>query len=703
MTKKKAPTVEPTAKKLSRWVEEGVKKLASSGLTLEDAKTLGIDILSADEMAAEGGGIKKLMGLRFQYFDIHGQPARDVPKADPYARYRYLEDPKDFSASTDKAQRYAQKVRTLPMAYYPKNHDWAVTTKDASAPLIITEGELKAAKACKEGFPTIGIGGVHNWKSTKHGITWLPSFTEINWVRRRVIIVFDSDARTNPNINIATWDLAQALIAQGAFVYFLYLPAIDGVDKTGLDDYLTYAGGDTAQKLTELLADAEPLGLATPLWKLNERFVYVANPGFIVDQRTNFKIAPNAFISHHQAHVLYQEKVLRPNGTISYKPVSAAAHWIKWPMRHEVDGITYAPGKEYYVEEKGLRKLNTWPGLGVEPVKGDVTPFLELLKHLLTGNEEWAMPWTLMWFAYPIQNPGTKLFTALTFYGLRHGTGKTLIGETMKRIYGKNYVLIEPKMLHGEFTAWAENKQFGHGDEVVTRDTKRGEAENLKLMITRPEIRINEKFIPAYTIPDCINYYFTTNHSDALVLENDDRRQAIFEVQVGPLPEEFYTKYKWWLDHGGAEALLHYLLYEVDCEEFNPAAPAPRSTAKERMIEANFTDHTAWVHQLLDTPEHVLRIGDVPIHKDLFTSKELYDIYCPDGKSNISVMGLGRELVKCGFRQVYQGRSVTLPDGRQVRCFAVRNADYWLKASSKDVVAHLVEYESTGKTKKRKF
>ena len=81
-------------------------------------------------------------------------------------------------------------------------------------------------------------------------------------------------------------------------------------------------------------------------------------------------------------------------------------------------------------------------------------------------------------------------------------------------------------------------------------------------------------------------------------------------VELGP--EEFYTKYVYWLNHGGAEALLHYFLYEVDCETFNPAAPAPRSVAKSRMIESNYTDHTAWVNQLMDTPDHVLRINEVP-------------------------------------------------------------------------------------------
>src|SRR5690606_20796980 len=34
---------------------------------------------------------------------------------------------------------------------------------DPSVPLVITEGEKKAAKACQEGILTVGLGGVNNF------------------------------------------------------------------------------------------------------------------------------------------------------------------------------------------------------------------------------------------------------------------------------------------------------------------------------------------------------------------------------------------------------------------------------------------------------------------------------------------------------------------------------------------------------------
>ena len=165
---KATPAPKSAVKKLPLWEERAVKKLASSGLTMEDAKLLGIEVLTAEQMGAEDSKFHELCALRFTYHGIDGKPCSDVPGGPVFHRYRYLEDPPDFSAQT-KAPRYVQKPNTLPVAYLPTLIDWVKTAADANESVIITEGELKAAKACKEGFATIGLGGVSNWRSKKIG------------------------------------------------------------------------------------------------------------------------------------------------------------------------------------------------------------------------------------------------------------------------------------------------------------------------------------------------------------------------------------------------------------------------------------------------------------------------------------------------------------------------------------------------------
>lgn len=676
----------------------GEEKLESSGLDLQDAKKLHISCLGGVETSRLHQSFKNLCSLKLEYRDHNGKPLTDWNNCPPFYRVRYLEQPTDFASITDKKQvRYVQEPNTLPVAYYPSNYThWAELVADADQPLIITEGELKAAKATKEGFPTVGIGGVYNWRALRAGVTWLPSLDPIKWIRRNVYICFDSDYRTNPMVCSALRELAQELERRGAIVYIVSLPQLPDLDKVGLDDFLVHAGPSSVNMFADLLSGAEPLGLADVLWKYNEKYVYVEDPGLIVKQESFLKVSPSAFKEHLQSAEVYHNRELMADGSVKFKSMSAAVKWLKWPQRREASSLTYHPGKEKFCGSE----FNIWPGWGVQPKKGTVKPFLDLINHLFSHSEKGAIEWFLRWCAYPIQNPGTKMFSSAVIHGIRHGTGKSLIGYTLGHIYGKNFTEISQMDLHNSFNEWAESKQFVMGDDV-TGSNKRQDADFLKKMITQKELRVNKKFIPSYVVPDCINYFFTANHPDAFFLEDDDRRFFIHEVFEGPLPNEFYTEYESWLDNGGVEALFHYLMH-LDLKDFNPKAPAFKTMAKERMIANVQSDLAGWVRHLAAVPDHILKVGDIKVDKDLFTSKELLEFYDTIGKTGTTANGLGRELARAGIRQVVGGKPVRTKDGSQGRYYAVRNRDKWATATGKQVADHINQWIQQGSTKKTK-
>lgn len=665
----------------------GEEKLKTSGLTLTDAKQLKITFLSGPQTAKANPSFKELCSLKLAYHGPDGAPLKDSPHSKNFYRLRYLETATDFDALAAKKQvRYVQEPNTAPVAYYPQNfEDWPNLCANVAEPLIITEGELKAAKACKEGFPTLGLGGVYNWRSNKLGIEWLDSLTPIQWVKRHVYICFDSDYRENPMVCHALRDFAEELQRRGSFTYLVSLPQLPGLDKVGLDDFLVHAGPSANEMFRELLRTAEPMGLVAPLFELNKKYCYIKNPGFVTDQHDlDNKISPSAFKEHLESTLSYQERQIKADGTISFKRVSAAAAWLKWPLRTQALKLTYEPGREKFY--KGL--YNSWPGWGCEPKKGNIKPFLKLVDHVLTGAEKEAKTWFMQWLAYPLQYPATKMFSSVVVHGIRHGTGKSLIGYTMGRIYGRNFTELSQLDIHNQFNEWAENKQFVLGDDV-TGSNKRADADFLKKMITQREIRLNPKHIRSYVVPDYINYYFTSNQPDAFFLEDDDRRFFIHEVLVGPLDSDFYTEYELWLDSGGGAAIFDYLM-KLDLGDFNPAAPAYRTAAKERMINTGRSDLASWVRQLLAVPESVLKVGEVPIEKDLLTSKELLELYDPLGKTGTTANGLARELSRAGLRQVQEGRPIRLNDGSQARYYAVRNQEHWLNQHGPSgIVRHL--------------
>jgi len=674
----------------------GESKLRGSGLSLDDAKLLKMSCLSGPQTAKLNPSFKSLCSLRINYHSIDGSPLSDWPQGEPFYRIRYLEVPTDFSGLSSKPQRYTQPPNTAPVAYFPQIFpEWSALVPDPDQPLIITEGELKAAKACKDGFPTIGLGGVYNWRSNKLGITWIDSLDYVVWLRRHVYLCFDSDYKTNPLVCHALKDFANELTRRGAFVHVVALPQLPGLDKVGLDDFLVHAGPSSDEMFRELLTNAEPLGLTKPLWNMNEKYVYVRRPGFIVDLKDlDLKVSPSAFKEHLQSAHQYQERQLRKDGSISFKTVSAAAAWLKWPLRQEVSRLTYEPGAKLFY--KGM--LNAWPGWGCEPKSGEVAPFLDLIDHLFTNAEPESKDWFLKWCAYPLKYPGVKMFSSVVMHGVRHGTGKSLIGYTLGKIYGRNFTEISQLDLHNAYNEWAENKQFAMGDDV-TGSNKRQDADFLKKLITQQEIRLNPKYIPSYTVPDCINYYFTSNHPDSFFLEDDDRRFFVHEVSVPPLDEEFYVEYDLWLGSGGAEAVFDYLL-KLRMLDFNPAAPAYKTLAKERMINSGRSDLASWVRQMLTDPDNMLKLGRVVAEQDLFTSKELLNYYDPEGRTGTTANGLGRELSRAGVRQVCDGQPIRLANGTQGRYYIIRNPSHWEKMQPSKVGKELSEIHCNKKAKK---
>lgn len=664
----------------------GELKLQASGLTLEDAKQLKLSFLSAPQTASLHPAFKQLCSLKIEYLDHLGRELSDWPKSPPFYRLRYLEVATDFNSLTQKKPvRYVQEPNTAPVAYFPQNFDgWESLCKNPDEPLVITEGELKAAKGCKEGFPTLGLGGVYNWRSNKLGLEWLPSLSPIKWEKRHVYICFDSDYKDNPMVCKALSDFADELQRRGSFCHLVSLPQLPGLNKVGLDDFLVHAGPSATEMFRQLLTYAEPLGLTAPLWELNKKFVYIRKPGLLVDQQDmENKVSPAAFKDHLQATSLYQERQVKADGVVSFKAVSAASAWLKWPLRLEAARLTYQPGAERFC--KG--EFNTWSGWGVEPKKGSVKLFLQLVDHIFTGAEKEAKDWFLKWCAYPLQYPGMKMFSSAVIHGIRHGTGKSLIGYTLGRIYGKNFTEISQLDLHNNFNEWAESKQFVMGDDV-TGSNKRQDADFLKKMITQKELRINAKYTPSYVVPDCINYFFTSQHPDSFFLEDDDRRFFIHEVLIGPMDEEFYVEYDLWLDTGGASAVFDYLL-SYDLGNFNPAASAYRTAAKERMINTGRSDLASWVRQLMAVPDSVLKVGEISVDRDMFSSKELLEFYDPMGRTGTTANGLARELSRAGLRQVCDGKPVRLKDGTQGRYYAIRNQDRWLGVSMQGVAEHL--------------
>ncbi|MGN6544491.1 MAG: phage/plasmid primase, P4 family [Aureliella sp.] len=215
------------------------KHLAESGLKLETIQAAGIySETNPDKIRSLIGCAKptaKKLGpvIVFPFYDLDGRNA--------YARIR----PDAPRVHGDRKLKYESPKGQPNQVYLPPG---VLPHLDASTELIITEGEKKSLAATQAGFPTLGLVGVYGWKR-KAESALLPTLERINWKARRVVVAFDSDIATNPNVQDAEKWLCHHLAARGADVKVIRLPS-SGDGKTGLDDYLLANG---PAKLRELL------------------------------------------------------------------------------------------------------------------------------------------------------------------------------------------------------------------------------------------------------------------------------------------------------------------------------------------------------------------------------------------------------------------------------------------------------------------
>ncbi len=210
-----------------------------------EAKELGFSHRQASTVSAD------YPALIIPYYNTSGQVAvhcmrPDAPRSIDLKKKKKLPD-----------GTYPQKVLKYEMPRGSGNildcHPAIIgALADPGTPLFFTEGAKKADALIAKGYVAININGVYGWRGTnkKQGKTALSDFEDIALAGRDIILLFDSDIRTNANVKGALRRFKAFLEGKKAFVIPVLLPpSEDG--KTGVDDW--FASGKTATDLDQLI------------------------------------------------------------------------------------------------------------------------------------------------------------------------------------------------------------------------------------------------------------------------------------------------------------------------------------------------------------------------------------------------------------------------------------------------------------------
>lgn len=612
--------------------------LARSGISPEEAEEAGL--YAVEDCRAELGPaflpVPAIVipypdpsGDLIQYKDARGE-LRD------FFRVRYLALPHKATGWKGKVKRYAQPPRSGVHPYFPHldDLDWREVLADPTQPIIITEGEKKALRACLSGHNCIGLGGVYNFLRQQELVPMLDAAT---WESRLLYVCYDSDSASNTDIQAAEARLAGELVKRGAKVRVVRLPSTEGEHgdevKQGIDDFLE-AEGDRA--FHEVLRTARMTGklgaLEQAILSMNERVAWIDSTGALIDLDTHKHILTKDFEKGTKLASEYVT-VPAPRAQDGVKKLYVAPNFLKSPLARRYADVVCDPttlDREIWREKpaKGWA-YNTFEGFPSEP--GDVSDFVTLSRYVFKNMED--PDFGIKFFAYKAQNPGEKVPLGFALVAPHGGSGKSLWSKIVAQAFQPHATTCDGAQLGSRYNGWLEGKMIVLYDEAKPEAVAAAK-DNLKRYVSEKTFPCEEKFINKRDADQHATFILTSNHIGVALYDREDRRMVVVEPphkKFDPIPDPGVYKRLYSRLEGSAEdayllgANLMHFFQNYDLKGWEPPADAPASALKEQALEdsLSYAEHvahgilqglyvddpvidwckaaTAWAHENLDS------------------------------------------------------------------------------------------------------
>lgn len=286
--------------------------------------------------------------------------------------------------------------------------------------------------------------------------------------------------------------------------------------------------------------------------------------------------------------------IISSSGKVTDEPWKAALRSTLWTVP-KVDHVRFLPLRkpfEIITDDLGRLGLNTYIPAKIRAKEGDVSMFLNHMSIILPDEGDRKI-W-MDYMAHSIKFPGFKIQYAV-FMQSAEGIGKSAFSEIMNHCLGSMYIYRPkaPELVSSgsKFNAWMRGKLAIMVDEIKV-DERRELIEILKPMITDSTIEVQGKGVDQEMEDNFANWFFFSNHKDAIPINKNGRRYAIFYSALqseqdiltymgGNYFERFWN---WLREEGGLEALAYYFQnYPIECGQLPPRAP--RTTSYNEAIK----------------------------------------------------------------------------------------------------------------------
>ena len=301
--------------------------------------------------------------------------------------------------------------------------------------------------------------------------------------------------------------------------------------------------------------------------------------------------------------------------------------WIRNADRKEYETVIFDPekGQEY------KNCLNLWEGLTVEPIKGCWKITLKHLYKILCNRDRDKFKYVIKWFAWSIQNPGTRAEVAVIFKG-KQGAGKGFIFTQFVQIFGQHGLHISNrKHLTGDFNGHMQICSFLFADEAYYPGDKEVEGA-INQLISEPLLAIEAKRQNVTIAKNCLHIGMATNAEWVIPATGDTRRYFINEVdntyaknQCPDAVRNDYFHALWGeMNEGGREAMV-YDMKKMDLNGWHPRADIPDTEEFVKQVSISLDRFKQSILEFIDAGEFPGEKVDIEYFK--VNAKVLIDFY----------------------------------------------------------------------------
>lgn len=279
------------------------------------------------------------------------------------------------------------------------------------------------------------------------------------------------------------------------------------------------------------------------------------------------------------------------------KMVPASNLWLVSSDRETAFAAGYHPGRgrDYTDTSDGLRFINTFhmPAFDLfDAGLGDTSVYHEHINYMFPNDEE--RRWFEDWAAFNVQHPEKRCKVTPCHVSVPHGTGRGWFNEVFNRLLGP-WNCAKTKMEHlcgdgsaGAFNEYLDQTLFCVIEEVKESAKRYSVSDKIRSVLTDRYQDVNIKFGGKTTKEVFTNFFFMTNHVDALVIPEDDRRIQVLSGPSKVRDRSYYDRLYKWLEDDYNVAALYYYLINRDIRDFDWQR-STNTPGRARMVDCNLT------------------------------------------------------------------------------------------------------------------